>query len=229
MKDILRAGCARTLLLTLLLATSAVSLAAEQVVFGSFQNSQNANNWASRVGLLLNAPIAVERVERDDGIWYRVVSTVLTDTEARTLKRVADAKQLRYWRLSELGTSVVASTRDGRSPIRNAPPVRPTEDRNAEGGRLASRRGAGFQSIDLDLGLETKTFFETGIDGQSRFHPALSLQLDLYRNWDNERQSFTLAPFYRFDAEDPERTHFDVREAFWTRVGNDWDLHLGVK
>ena len=83
--------------------------------------------------------------------------------------------------------------------------------------------------FDLDLGLQSQTFFRSGLDGQSKFHPSVSLRADYYRNWDNERQSFTAAPFFRYDAQDSDRTHFDLREFFWTRGGDSWDLHLGVK
>ena len=85
------------------------------------------------------------------------------------------------------------------------------------------------QQIDLELGLQTRTFLHSGLVGQSSFQPSLSARLDYYRSWDQDRQSFTLSPFVRLDAEDSERSHFDIRELFWSRVGDDWDLHLGAK
>ena len=45
-------------------------------------------------------------------------------------------------------------------------------------------------------------------------------------------QSFTLAPFFRYDHSDPRRTHFDVREAyllFFGDVGSGgWEARVGV-
>jgi len=38
----------------------------------------------------------------------------------------------------------------------------------------------------------------------------------------------TVIPFLRADARDDERTHFDLREAFWSRRGDQWDVLLGV-
>ncbi len=201
----------------------------EQLVFGSFQNSQNATNWASRVGLLLDIGVVVERMEDADGVWYRVVTAVLTDPAAEKVKRVASANQLRYWNITEANTTVVASVANPQAPVRSVPAVRPAESLSEANVQNTGQGRERIRSVDLDLGIETRTFFESGKDGQSRFHPALSLQMDLYRSWDNEQQSFTFAPFYRFDAEDSERTHFDVRELFWSRVGDDWDLHLGVR
>lgn len=43
---------------------------------------------------------------------------------------------------------------------------------------------------------------------------------------------FTLTPFFRYDAEDSERTHFDLREAYLLLYGdvgaNQWEFRLGV-
>jgi hypothetical protein len=38
----------------------------------------------------------------------------------------------------------------------------------------------------------------------------------------------TVVPFLRLDAQDDERTHSDLREAFWRRVGEQWDILIGV-
>ena len=219
----------RRLVFVILLSLAGSVQADGQLVFGSFQNSRNANNWASRVELLLATPVTVERTQDADGVWYRVVTAVLTDAAAEKIKRVAAANQLRYWNITEANTTVIASVTDPQAPVRNVPAGRPTESLSTANVSHTGQRPERFRSVDLDLGLQTRTFFESGRDGQSRFHPALSLQMDYYNSWDNERQSFTATPFYRFDAEDSERTHFDMRELFWSRVGDDWDLHLGAR
>ena len=92
-----------------------------------------------------------------------------------------------------------------------------------------TRREAPAQQVDIDLGLQTRAYADTGLAGQSRFQPSLSARVDYYRSWDQGRQSLTFSPFLRLDAEDAERSHFDLRELYWSRVGDDWDLHLGVK
>ncbi len=49
---------------------------------------------------------------------------------------------------------------------------------------------------------------------------------------DHGGRSFNLAPFYRHDAGDPDRTHFDLREAYLLLYGDaansEWELRLGV-
>jgi hypothetical protein len=83
--------------------------------------------------------------------------------------------------------------------------------------------------LDFDIGAQARSFFHEGLDGQSQFQPSIAFRADYYRAWDNERQSFTFVPFFRYDVQDQERTHFDIREGFWSLIGDDWDLHLGVK
>ena len=41
--------------------------------------------------------------------------------------------------------------------------------------------------------------------------------------------SFNISLFYRYDAEDDERTHFDIRELYWQHVGDGWELTAGIK
>ena len=208
----------------------------ESLVFGSFSNPENAANWAARVGLLLNTPIEVETLRNAEGVWYRVITTAASETILNAVRRAADSHKLTYWRLTRLpgAADIVAETLPEKSktpppgPVRHAPPVRaskPALIANQPGRDAADTNS----QLDFDLGLQTRTYRVEGFNGQSRFQPALSAQLDYYRTWNKERQSLTFAPYIRYDAEDSERSHFDVRELFWSQVGNDWDLHVGVR
>ena len=229
-------------LLALSLAGGAVR-ADDRLVFGSFQNSTNAENWASRMQVLLNVDMRVEPVAGNAGIsTHRVVTVPLSSRQASRVRRIADGRQLKYWRLLDVEAAAAAGadtepvdgpTRVNPAPVRPAnpqapaatqPPVRPTEVI-----RPSVAEDDVVQMFDLDLGAQARSFFEEGLDGQAKFHPSVSIQADYYRAWDNERQSLTFTPFYRYDSKDDERTHFDLREGFWSLVGSDWDLHLGVK
>ena len=209
----------------------------ESLVFGSFSSPKNAANWAARVSHLLNTPIEVESLRNAEGVWYRVVTAHTSETTLNAVRRAADNHKLTYWRLTSLSGSddVVEETLPQKSKppppgpvLRHAPPVR------ASGPEVIANRpnndAADTNSqLDFDLGLQTRTYRVEGFNGQSRFQPSLSAKLDYYRTWDKERQSLTFAPYVRYDAEDSERSHFDVRELFWSQVGNDWDLHVGVR
>ena len=58
---------------------------------------------------------------------------------------------------------------------------------------------------------------------------SLSAQPEYYQEWDGGRQSFTFTPFVRWDENDPERSHADIRELAWLKVGDDWELRAGVR
>ena len=38
----------------------------------------------------------------------------------------------------------------------------------------------------------------------------------------------TITPFFRVDGQDDKRTHFDLREAYWRRRGEQWDVTVGL-
>ena len=92
---------------------------------------------------------------------------------------------------------------------------------------LAAR--APEQTLDFDVAGQARSFVREGIDGQSRFHPSLRARLEYQRSWADERNAVKLTPYYRYDAEDSARTQFDLREAFFSRVGDSFDVHVGVK
>ncbi|MFM9863255.1 MAG: hypothetical protein ACKVRO_06580 [Micropepsaceae bacterium] len=59
------------------------------------------------------------------------------------------------------------------------------------------------------------------------FSPSLALQPELRWKLD-EQSTLTLIPFGRIDADDDERTHWDIREANWLYNAGDWDLRVGL-
>ncbi|MFQ5803752.1 MAG: hypothetical protein ACE5JQ_12720 [Candidatus Methylomirabilales bacterium] len=59
-------------------------------------------------------------------------------------------------------------------------------------------------------------------------NPSLVLQPELRYEWNDGDDRITAIPFARLDAQDTERTHFDLRELNWLHVGEDWNLRFGV-
>ena len=62
---------------------------------------------------------------------------------------------------------------------------------------------------------------------KSRLSPSLVLAPALIYETGSGDDRFTFSPYFRFDADDPERTHWDIREAIWLRQGDGWDLQAG--
>jgi len=57
---------------------------------------------------------------------------------------------------------------------------------------------------------------------------SISAELKVEKYWDNDRQSFTFAPFFRWDDNDHERTHFDIREMRWVGAFGDYEFKVGI-
>ena len=73
---------------------------------------------------------------------------------------------------------------------------------------------------------ELRLFSHAGTPRQHSLYPSLALQGEWYRAWGDDSLTFT--PFYRWDARDGERTHFDIRELSYVHVGEGWELEAGI-
>ncbi len=58
---------------------------------------------------------------------------------------------------------------------------------------------------------------------------SFSAQPEYYTDWDNGRQSFTFVPFVRWDENDDERSHADIRELTWLKASDNWELRAGIR
>ena len=78
-----------------------------------------------------------------------------------------------------------------------------------------------FES-DLESDLESDA-------AQANTVGSLVLEPEYFRQWNDGRDRFVVRPFLRFDADDDERSHFDFREFYWQRLGNGWQLDVGLR
>jgi hypothetical protein len=109
------------------------------------------------------------------------------------------------------------------TPARVAPP--PT---TISSGPPASREYSGewsaFVSFDARLFFQSPEFPE-----QKDQNVSLAFKPEYYVDWANGEQQFGFSPFFRYDAQDDQRTHADIRELYWqlererltTRIGVD--------
>jgi hypothetical protein len=92
---------------------------------------------------------------------------------------------------------------------------------------MPSLLSAGEWSGYVDL--QARYFPQEGADAkQSDQLISLALQPEFYHRWNNGKQSLLLVPFLRWDSEDDERTHGDLRELLWTYAGKSWEAQAGV-
>ena len=248
----------RALSLCLALLCS-LELHADQLVFGSFKSAVNAQNWAQKLSAQFDLSIVVEPIVIEDEDRYRVQSEALTEAAFLALRRRADAAGVTYWRLyagveevdadSRSTSSIRTTPQLGAARLQPPSPVaapaapgvtRPQSSAPAPAAQTSvttqttplteADLPAGPQAdMQWDLGLQTRTFFNEGVFGQDRFEASVSVEFQYYRGWQNDRRSLTLSPFLRVDSADSQRTHADLREFFFSSVGDNWDLHIGAK
>ncbi|MGI9324666.1 MAG: hypothetical protein ACR2PZ_05560 [Pseudomonadales bacterium] len=234
----------RTLLLFVSLLLAAPSWSSERLVFGSFEQRSNASAFAQLLSEALGQQIEVATVrstdaDGDDLVWHRVVTGV---AEAGTLVELqVQAATLGhrtwYWRSGDDEPVLAKRVAPNLSPRVDfaTAPAKPNAVAQAAAQtatprlRQSSRADAARVETEFDLGLQSRSYVETGQADQSRWQLSASGQFDWFMASADRRHSFTLSPFFRIDGEDDERTHFDLREAFYSHISDSYELHLGAR
>lgn len=90
-----------------------------------------------------------------------------------------------------------------------------------------------FASAEVEFtggaGIEQRYFLQDALSPQQeRSQASVYLEPEFYSEFNDGADSILFKPFYRFDQHDDERTHGDIRELLWLRVGDDWELRTGV-
>jgi len=57
---------------------------------------------------------------------------------------------------------------------------------------------------------------------------AISIHPEYKHKWDNDNQAFTFSPFYRWDENDDERTHGDIRQLDYVVAKDNWEFQAGL-
>jgi hypothetical protein len=71
-------------------------------------------------------------------------------------------------------------------------------------------------------------FFYDPLDTQQEDQTvSIAIQPEYHHEWENG-SGITFIPFARFDKEDSERTHFDIRELYWSWFGDVWEVRVGI-
>lgn len=81
--------------------------------------------------------------------------------------------------------------------------------------------------ISGNVSLEYSIFTESAKDPlQEDQFAAITGEVEFYREW--EDSMVTITPFARLHQHDDERSHVDFREANWLKLGDDWELRVGL-
>lgn len=91
--------------------------------------------------------------------------------------------------------------------------------------------GASGVTLSGSLEAEFRLFGDDPAFAEQMSGGQTSLKVAPEWRWRSEsrRHQFKFSPFLRLDGRDPERTHGDLREAYWRYLGDHFDLLLGVQ
>lgn len=79
------------------------------------------------------------------------------------------------------------------------------------------------------ISIEPRLFFEDAeYDGQEDQHLSFAGELEYYLDWDDGAQRLAFRPFGRYDVQDDERSHVDIRELYWRMEGDTFLVKAGV-
>ncbi len=79
-----------------------------------------------------------------------------------------------------------------------------------------------------NIAVNERYFFDEGAAGQEQQILSLSVSPEFSYEWNDSQDQLVLSLFARIDEEDDERTHGDLREAYWLHASDDWELKVGV-
>ena len=80
-----------------------------------------------------------------------------------------------------------------------------------------------------NISVETRLFPEETLhQGQGQQNFSLAVSPEYYLDWNNEAQRLVFHPFFRYDANDDERTHAEMMELYWRGSYGDFEITAGV-
>lgn len=95
---------------------------------------------------------------------------------------------------------------------------------------LAGPSGAGEWDVTGFVGADARAFWLDGRypDQEDGLDLSLIVQPEFYWRSDDEHQRISVVGFARADSHDNERSHADLREAYWGLERDGWDVTIGI-
>ncbi|MEZ5567672.1 MAG: AMIN domain-containing protein [Halioglobus sp.] len=79
------------------------------------------------------------------------------------------------------------------------------------------------------LSLQSRLFFQDpAYPRQDKQNASIAFEPEYFVDWQDGRQRFAFRPFMRYDANDDERTHADLRELYWRKEHDKLVFKAGV-
>jgi len=84
-------------------------------------------------------------------------------------------------------------------------------------------------SWDGSIELEQRYFWDgpAGTD-TNRGQTSARIQAEVFKEWNNANDNIVFEPFYRYDEQDKQRSHADIRQLIWSHFGENWEFSAGL-
>ncbi|MEM8764138.1 MAG: hypothetical protein AAGD88_10025 [Bacteroidota bacterium] len=83
--------------------------------------------------------------------------------------------------------------------------------------------------IELEIAGEYRYFYdEAQFPDQQEHYPSIAFTPEYSAEWNSGYESINFRGFFRLDRDD-ERTHWDIRELYYQKAKNNWELSIGLK
>jgi len=89
---------------------------------------------------------------------------------------------------------------------------------------------SGEWDLSGDVSVELRTFpDDVKFSDQDNYHfdPSFKIEPEITYEFTSGNDRLTFIPFFRYDLEDNNRTHFDIRELNWLHITSNWSLLIG--
>ena len=84
-------------------------------------------------------------------------------------------------------------------------------------------------NFELEIEAEYRYFLdEAGFEGQRDHYPSIAFRPEYNAGWNKGYESINFQGFFRLDRDD-ERTHADIRELYYQKAKNNWEVSIGLK
>ena len=203
-----------------------------RLVYGSFSVEENAHRFASELTTQFLFSAQVQEVKERGGAavrTYRVVSPVESADNIEKWRAQARAVGMSPWRLITQPQPQQPRVLDEprtEQPVADPTPKTPLVETLACAEK-APRVLENF-NFDLDFGLQNRLFARRGSNNPDQAQQSASAQLTTSAELAQGRYLLALDLFGRWDSDDAQRSHTDVREFSVTHIADRWQVQAGV-
>lgn len=94
---------------------------------------------------------------------------------------------------------------------------------------LYSQEDTVYTSTEWELSSESRYFYDAPqFEKQLNYYPSFGIQPTYKFRWNDGYENFILSAYFNWDR-DENRTYWDLREMYYQKAKNNWELNVGIK